>query len=99
MGYVEIPFGWNDMTSSDLQQFLAAVDADPGPICAISRTGTLRAGILVAYYRVKKEGWTVDKALDEYYRLNANFWDSIPMVETMKKTVAAAPASTPAGKP
>jgi protein tyrosine phosphatase (PTP) superfamily phosphohydrolase (DUF442 family) len=99
MGYVEIPFGWNDMTSSDLQQFIQAVDANPGPICAISRTGTLRAGILVAYYRVKKEGWTVDKALDEYYRLAANFWDSIPMVETMKNTVAAAPATAPAGKP
>ncbi len=97
MGYVEIPFEWNNITSADLQQFLAAVDAHPGPVCAISRTGTLRAGILVAYYRVRKEGWTVDKALHEYYRLAANFWDAVLMVETLKETVAA--TQPPAGKP
>jgi len=89
MGYVEIPFGWNDMTSSDLRQFMQAVDANSGPICVISRTGALRAGIMLAYYRVKKEGWTVKKALKEYYRLQANIFDSVPLVQTMKNTVAA----------
>lgn len=89
MAYVEIPFGWNDMTSSDLHQFMQAVEANPGPICVISRTGTLRAGVMLAYYRVKKEGWTVDKALKEYYALQANFFDGIHLVQTMKNTVAA----------
>ncbi len=89
MAYIEIPFGWNDMTSADLRQFIEAVEANPGPVCVISRTGTLRAGIMLAYYRVVKEGWTVNKALDEYYRLQANIFDAVPLVQTMKRTVAA----------
>jgi protein tyrosine phosphatase (PTP) superfamily phosphohydrolase (DUF442 family) len=83
--FVEIPFGWSDMTAGHLQQFLQAVDAGPSPICVCSRTGTLRAGILLAHYRVHREGWTVDKAIKEYYRLDANYWDSKHMVKVLKE--------------
>jgi len=38
---------------------------------------------------VKKEGWAVNKALGEYYRLQANIFDAAPLVQTMKNTIAA----------
>jgi len=82
---VEIPFGWSDMSGGDLREFLRAVDAGPEPVCVISRTGTLRAGILLAHYRVHRQGWTVDEALNEYYRLEANYFDAVTLVKVLKE--------------
>ena len=82
---VEIPFGWSDMNARHLQQFLKAVDVGPSPICVCSRSGTLRAGILLAHYRIHREGWTVDQALKEYYRLDANYWDANHLVKVLKE--------------
>jgi len=82
---VEIPFGWSDMNAGHLKQFLQAVDTGPSPICVCSRSGTLRAGILLAHYRIHREGWTAEKAIKEYYRLDANYWDSKHLVKVLKE--------------
>jgi hypothetical protein len=60
--------------------------------CTLDEGGDLRAAILVAHYRVHREGWTVEKALDEYYRLDANYWDSLDLVKVLKENAGKPPA-------
>ena len=71
------------MCSSDL--FLAAVDAGPTPVYVHCMGGDLRAGILAAHYRIHREGWTFDRAIEEYRRLDANYWDSLDLVKVLKE--------------
>ncbi|OQA01341.1 MAG: hypothetical protein BWY71_00414 [Planctomycetes bacterium ADurb.Bin412] len=85
MKFVEIPFGWYDMTSEDLHKFLQVVDASPKPICVCSRSGMLRAGILLAHYRIHREGWDVEAALEEYYKLDANYGESKKLVKVLRE--------------
>ena len=81
---VEIPFGLNDLKKGHLDRFLAAVEKNPGPFYVHCFGGDLRAGILLAHYRIHREGWTFDRALDEYRRLDANYWDSLGLVQVLK---------------
>ena len=90
---MEIPFGWYDMKKGHLDRFLAAVDQGPAPIYVHCMGGDLRAGILAAHYRIHREGWTVKQALDEYYRLDANYWDSVDLVKVLKENAAEPSAS------
>jgi len=90
MEYVEIPFGWNDMTETDLHRFLRTYESSPKPVCVISRTGAIRAGIWGAWCRVRKQGWSVGKAMNEYYKLQANIFDSMPIVATFRSAAAKA---------
>jgi hypothetical protein len=50
--------------------------------------GDLRAGILAAHWRIHRENWPVQKALDEYFRLDANTWDSVNLVDVLKANAA-----------
>jgi protein tyrosine phosphatase (PTP) superfamily phosphohydrolase (DUF442 family) len=84
MKYVEIPFGWYDMKKEHLDRFLAAADAGPAPIFVKCFAGDLRAAILAAHWRIHREGWTFERAIDEYRRLDANYWDSLNLVEVLK---------------
>ena len=85
---VEIPFGQDDMTKAHLDRFLDAVEKCPAPVYVHCFGGDLRAAILVANYRIHREGWSFDKALDEYRRLDANYWDSLHLVEVVKDNAA-----------
>jgi protein tyrosine phosphatase (PTP) superfamily phosphohydrolase (DUF442 family) len=84
MKYVEIPFGWFDLKKEQLDQFLAAADAGPPPIFVKCFTGDLRTGILAAHWRIHREGWTFEKAIEEYRQLDANYWDSLILVDVLK---------------
>jgi protein tyrosine phosphatase (PTP) superfamily phosphohydrolase (DUF442 family) len=84
----EIPFGQDDMTAAHLDRFLEVVDKYPAPFYVHCFGGDLRAAMLVANYRIKREGWSVEKALDEYRRLDANYWDSLHMVDVLKANAA-----------
>ena len=84
MKYVEIPFGWFDLKKEHLDQFLAAADAGPPPIFVKCFTGDLRTGILAAHWRIHREGWTFEKAIEEYRQLDANYWDSLNLVDVLK---------------
>jgi len=88
MKYVEIPFGWFDMKKEHLDKFLAAADAGPAPIFVKCFGGDLRAGILAAHWRIHRENWPVQKALDEYFRLDANTWDAMILVDVLKANAA-----------
>ncbi|MCY2932136.1 MAG: hypothetical protein NTV86_22105 [Planctomycetota bacterium] len=85
---VEIPFTPVDLTRARLDAFLAAVDANPGPIYVHCFGGDLRAGILLAHYRIHKQGWTFRRAYTEYRRLDANLWDSALLVAVLKANAA-----------
>lgn len=87
---VEIPFSFTSATESHLDRFLTAVDTQPGPIYVHGFGGTVRAGILPAHYRIHRQGWTYDQAMAEYRRLGANFWDSLALVDLLKKNAPAA---------
>ena len=98
MKYVEIPFGWYDMKKEDLDKFLATVDAGPRPVYVHCLGGDLRAGILAAHYRVHRESWSVEKALDEYYRLDASYLDSVDLVKKLREN-ASKPLALPPSSP
>ncbi|MCX5656502.1 MAG: hypothetical protein NTY65_17845, partial [Planctomycetota bacterium] len=71
-----------------LDQFLAAADAGPAPIFVKCFAGDLRTGILAAHWRIHREGWTCETALDEYRQLDANYWDSLNLVDVLKQNAA-----------
>jgi protein tyrosine phosphatase (PTP) superfamily phosphohydrolase (DUF442 family) len=86
---VEIRFCKNSLTKARLDSFLWTVDHRRGPFYVHCFSGTVRAGILLAHYRVHREGWTTEKALDEYRRLGANYWDSLTLVKVLKENAPA----------
>jgi hypothetical protein len=79
---VEMPFA--ALTRADLDKFIAAVASNPAPIYVHDFGGINKAGILLAYYRIRKEGWTYERAINEFWRLDANYWDVIGMVNVLK---------------
>ena len=104
---VEVPFGLNDLEKAHLDRFLSAVDAGQGPFYVHDRFGPLKAGALLASWRMHRQNWSADEAIKEYYRLDANYWDSLHIVKVLKESApapaspapAAAPAAAPAGAP
>ena len=46
--------------------------------------GVCRGDILLAHYRIHKQGWTFRRAYTEYRRLDANLWDSALLVAVLK---------------
>lgn len=93
--YVELPFGWHTLERADLDRFLAVMDSAAGPVLVKSYLGINQAGILAAYWRVQRQGWSVKKALDEFYRLDGNYWDSVDMIKVMKQAAAECPPEVP----
>jgi protein tyrosine phosphatase (PTP) superfamily phosphohydrolase (DUF442 family) len=82
---VEIPFSFYDVTEHDFEAFEAAMDKYPGPYYVHCFGGEVRAASLLADYRIQKQGWSYDKAMDEYWRLRNNPWDSLTLVGIIKK--------------
>jgi protein tyrosine phosphatase (PTP) superfamily phosphohydrolase (DUF442 family) len=91
MKYVEIPFGPFDLTKEKLDAFMAAVAAGPAPVYVKSLGGDRDAAILAAHYRIHHDGWTADKAIDEFLRLQGNFWDSLNMFQVIRDNASAPP--------
>jgi hypothetical protein len=89
MKYVEIPFGAVALTGVELERFLAAADAGPAPLYVHCFGGDLRAGILLAHYRIHREGWTYKRAIDEYYRLDAKRWDADILDKVLQENATA----------
>lgn len=81
MRFVSIPvtfraFGWgDDFDATDVQKFLAAID-DPeaGPTFFHCKRGADRTGSFAAIYRIARQGWAVEKALDEARDLGMRWW-------------------------
>jgi hypothetical protein len=92
-GLVEIPFGWYDMNEGHLARFLEAVDKGAGPYFVHSWLGINQAGVLMAHYRIHRQGWTADRAIDEMYRLDANIWDCMHMEGVLRRAAKGSPKS------
>lgn len=81
MRFVSIPvnfraFGWgDDFDLTDVERFLAVVD-DPeaGPVFFHCKRGADRTGSFAAIYRIARQGWDVEKALDEASDRGMRWW-------------------------
>lgn len=81
MRFVSIPvnfraFGWgDDFDLTDVEKFLAVVD-DPaaGPVFFHCKRGADRTGSFAAIYRIARQGWDADEALDEASDRGMRWW-------------------------
>lgn len=81
MRFVSIPvtfraFGWgDDFDPADVQAFFAALDApEAGPVFFHCRRGADRTGSFAAIYRIARQGWDIEKALDEASEIGMRWW-------------------------
>ena len=67
INYVSIPLNyWTYPSSKQIDQFLSILDdKDMHPVYLHCKHGSDRAGLLVAVYRMAKEGWSADEAYKE----------------------------------
>jgi protein tyrosine phosphatase (PTP) superfamily phosphohydrolase (DUF442 family) len=86
LNYQRVPMSvWNPPTDDEAQKFVSIVsDATNGPFFVFCADGLNRTGEMTAIYRVARDNWTVEKALDEadelgfspyYYTLRDYVWD------------------------
>jgi protein tyrosine phosphatase (PTP) superfamily phosphohydrolase (DUF442 family) len=81
MRFVSIPvtfraFGWgDDFDAADVRAFFAALD-DPeaGSVFFHCKRGADRTGSFAAIYRIARQGWEVDRALDEASDMGMRWW-------------------------
>lgn len=65
MKFVNLPYG-GPSPATEVEEFLAIV-SDPAnrPVLVHCAAGKDRAGVMVAAYRIRKQGWSLSKALEE----------------------------------
>lgn len=66
--HVEIPIARKVPTEEHVRSFFQAVDTAPGPVLVHCQHGEDRSGILVAAWRVARQGWSIEKALHDMRR-------------------------------
>ena len=86
LAYQWVPMSvWNPPTDDEARKFVSIVsDTTNGPFFVFCADGINRTGEMTAIYRVARDNWTVEKALDEadelgfspyYYTLRDYVWD------------------------
>ena len=86
LAYQWIPMSvWNPPSDDEARKFVSIVsDATNGPFFVFCTDGLNRTGEMTAIYRVARDNWTVEKALDEadelgfspyYWSLRDYVWD------------------------
>ena len=71
---VEIPFTEKQGLPEKCQlKFLKTINTDPGPFYVHCKTGKARAGMLMALYRMKLNGWPLAQSAAEFERLGGNY--------------------------
>jgi protein tyrosine/serine phosphatase len=86
LGYEWVPMSvWNPPTDDEANKFVSIVgDTAKGPFFVFCADGLNRTGEMTAIYRVARNNWNVQKALDEadqlgfspyYYTLRDYVWD------------------------
>jgi protein-tyrosine phosphatase len=66
--HVEIPIAQKVPSTGQVRAFFQAVDTSPGPVLVHCQHGEDRSGILVAAWRVARQGWSIEKALHDMRR-------------------------------
>ena len=71
MQYINIPVNWNTPTKDGLNKFMDAMDEHKGRKVLVHCEANFRASAFVSMYRILREGWRVDDALEVMHRI----WD------------------------
>ncbi len=71
MEYVHIPVIWEKPLRADLERFMQVMDAQKGRKLLVHCAANMRVSAFVALYRVLRQGWTWDKAMEDVRRI----WD------------------------
>ena len=67
--YTNVPLrGFGRPTDEQMGRVLALIESMPGPVFIHCQHGCDRTGTVVACYRMKHDGWTTEKAMDEARR-------------------------------
>jgi protein tyrosine/serine phosphatase len=66
MRFVHVPLsGWRAPTSEDIELVLATIRDHPAPVFVHCEHGADRTGLVVACYRIREQGWSIEQALAE----------------------------------
>ena len=66
LGYFSVPLrGLGAPTDAQVAQVLALIESSPPPVFVHCEHGADRTGTIIACYRMRHDGWTVDQALAE----------------------------------
>jgi len=80
----ELSFDRKSLTPEVLDQFIEAIDANPGPFYVHCNHGPHRSGSLMVHYRMRKEGWSFEKAAVEFGRLGGDLKRDHAMLEVIR---------------
>ncbi len=86
-----LPPRTNVPTKEQLDEFLAIMDdADAYPVLIHCKVGANRTGIMVAAWRILRQGWSYDDALDEMKEISGKVVPELPQktLKTLTSTLA-----------
>jgi protein tyrosine phosphatase (PTP) superfamily phosphohydrolase (DUF442 family) len=71
MQYANIPVDWNTPTKDDLDRFMDTMDSNADRKILVHCQANFRATAFVAMYRVLRQGWNIDEAMEGMHAI----WD------------------------
>jgi protein tyrosine phosphatase (PTP) superfamily phosphohydrolase (DUF442 family) len=71
MQYINIPVNWNTPTKEGLDKFIDAMDEHKDSKILVHCEANFRASAFVSMYRILREGWKPDEALEVMHKI----WD------------------------
>ena len=71
MQYINIPVNWNTPTKEGLDKFMDAMDEHKDRKILVHCEANFRASAFVSMYRILREGWKPDEALEVMHKI----WD------------------------
>jgi len=71
MQYINIPVNWNTPTKDGLNKFMDAMDEHEARKVLVHCEANFRASAFVSMYRILREGWKPDEALEVMHKI----WD------------------------
>ena len=74
--YVNVPLpGFSAPTDAAVSHVLALIATAPGPVFVHCEHGADRTGTIIACYRIRHDGWTVERALAETRQYGMSVWE------------------------
>jgi len=97
MRYIHVPMnGYHAPSNEEISGLLATLNRESGPIFIHCRRGADRTGTVVACYRIARQNWSNDKALDEAKRYGMS-WTEWSMQNFVRHFLATNSGATFAG--